>query len=316
MGARTSVDLLTEINPRTPSCRRGAQWCPAKEQTCCVLRHGRWSRLIPLASDMYMAVRIHDLLGAGLALIRPDPLQTWGFVLCAALIVLVCVVLPIAIFAKARPASELTPAAATELFANAIAALLKVAPLERRHIPHIIDGVSEIRSNGALADAETDESLGSPRYVKERLLDADEVVHAAFTISEWPDGSGPTGASPPLLARIVAVAEAWGALTAADGPRLSHEEALYEIRSWAGTRYDPAVIDAAARVVGRERRFTSIPAFQPRLHRLRPSAKTSAYAKLLFLGGGLYVRDGSAPSGITTMTPSATKRETASGRQR
>jgi hypothetical protein len=265
---------------------------------------------------MYMALHVYDLLGADLATIWPGSLRTWGVVLCAALVVLAYALLPIAIFigwVKARPVSELAPATTTELFANALAVALKVAGLERRHIPHTIDLVSEIRSNGALADAETNTLLGPPKFVKEQMQD--ETVHAAFTVSEWWDGSGPTGARPTMLAQIVAFAEAWGGLTDASGPELSHEEALYELRSWAGTRYDPKVLDAAACIVRRERRFTSLPAFQPRLHRLRPSPKASVYVKLL-LGGDLDARDGSAPSGVANVTPSAARLETAAGRKR
>jgi hypothetical protein len=184
----------------------------------------------------------------------------WGIVLPALIMLLLFVTITIAVFAKARPASELAPVVATKLYADTLAAELKVPRLERRYIPHIIDGVSEIRGNGTLADLETSALLGHPQHAKEHLRGIEEAAHAAFTISQWWDGSAQTEASPPLLAQIVAVAEAWSALTAQSGPELSHEEALGELQSWAGTRYDPKVIDAAGSVVRRERRLTSQPA--------------------------------------------------------
>src|ERR1039458_9816644 len=124
-----------------------------------------------------MTLHVYISLGSGLAAIQLGPMGIWGIVL-PALIVLLSVMIPIAVFVKARPASELAPAVAMRLYADALAAALKMAWSERRLIPPIIDLVSEIRGNGALADAETNGLLGHPKFLKEHMLD--EAVCAAF----------------------------------------------------------------------------------------------------------------------------------------
>jgi hypothetical protein len=73
-------------------------------------------------------------------------------------------------------------------------------------------------------------------------------VYAAFMVSEWWDGSGPArlrGEHIPRAARIVSVAEHWATLTAQGGPQLSQEQALGDLDACAGSRYDPAVVQAA-----------------------------------------------------------------------
>jgi hypothetical protein len=220
-----------------------------------------------------------------------------GLAICAAAVVVTLVagsfgllslglvgvaVLPVgaaSVLGSGRPACELSPIAATELYADALAAALGVARQERRYIPAIIREASEIRRSGALEELEA--HALDPRDLKEASRCWSKPAHAAWTLSEWWNGSGPTGARAPLIARIIAAAEAWSALTAQGGPTLSHEEALNELQRWAGTRYDPMVIDAAAVIVRRERRVSSEPAFQPRLHRLWS------------LPGGLAAGDGS-----------------------
>jgi HD domain len=67
-------------------------------------------------------------------------------------------------------------------------------------------------------------------------------------VSEWFDGRGPKGMRGmqiPRTARILSVAQALAALTADDGGRLSPRQALRDLDTWAGTRYDPAVVRAA-----------------------------------------------------------------------
>jgi HD-GYP domain-containing protein (c-di-GMP phosphodiesterase class II) len=54
----------------------------------------------------------------------------------------------------------------------------------------------------------------------------------------------------PLMARILAVAERYEALTAGRGcPRLSPSDTLAEVMKTSGTELDPAVVDALARAV-------------------------------------------------------------------
>jgi two-component system, cell cycle response regulator len=67
---------------------------------------------------------------------------------------------------------------------------------------------------------------------------------------EWYDGSAYpdrlSGDGIPLPARIVSVCDAFDALTAGRlcRPRLEEEEALRELLRWAGSRFDPALVDA------------------------------------------------------------------------
>jgi putative nucleotidyltransferase with HDIG domain len=88
------------------------------------------------------------------------------------------------------------------------------------------------------------------------LHDAGEVVRASH---EWFDGRGYPdhlrGQQIPLPARIVAVADAWSAMTTRRTYRepLSYEAAIDELRVNAGTQFDPAVVDAALAVLARER---------------------------------------------------------------
>jgi putative nucleotidyltransferase with HDIG domain len=88
------------------------------------------------------------------------------------------------------------------------------------------------------------------------LHDAGEVVRASH---EWFDGRGYPdhlrGDEIPLPARIVAVADAWSAMTTRRIYRepLPRQAAIDELRANAGTQFDPAVVDAALAVLERER---------------------------------------------------------------
>jgi putative nucleotidyltransferase with HDIG domain len=87
------------------------------------------------------------------------------------------------------------------------------------------------------------------------LHDAGEVVRASH---EWYDGRGYPdhlrGHEIPLAARIVAVADAYSAMTTRRSYRepLSRAAALGELRANAGTQFDPAVVDAALAVLARQ----------------------------------------------------------------
>src|SRR5205807_2647409 len=102
---------------------------------------------------------------------------------------------------------------------------------------------------------------------------------------------------PPLMARILAVAERYEALTAGRGcGRVTPPEALAKVNEGSGTEFDPAVVDALSRAVQdrglelnlavaeaspcanavafRSARHPSARA--PRRHRCRPSASQSS----------------------------------------
>jgi len=78
------------------------------------------------------------------------------------------------------------------------------------------------------------------------------------THHEWWDGSGyPDGLSGsiiPIGARIIAVADAYVAMTTdrPHQPACSPQQAIKELQRCAGSQFDPAVVDALVRVVGAE----------------------------------------------------------------
>jgi HD-GYP domain-containing protein (c-di-GMP phosphodiesterase class II) len=80
--------------------------------------------------------------------------------------------------------------------------------------------------------------------------DLGDIAEWVFAHHERVDGEGYPlglrGEEIPLEARILAVAEAYAAMTSesAYGPARSHEEAAAELRRCAGTHFDPAVVDA------------------------------------------------------------------------
>lgn len=74
--------------------------------------------------------------------------------------------------------------------------------------------------------------------------------HEHLDGSGYPDGL--SGADVPLEARIIAVAEAYEAMTSDRPyrPRLTHREAVAELRSAAGQRFDTEVVEALVRALG------------------------------------------------------------------
>jgi len=78
---------------------------------------------------------------------------------------------------------------------------------------------------------------------------------------EWYNGKGYprklTGENIPLGARILAVADAYDAMTCPRPyrPRLSNKEVVQALKKGAGTQWDPAVVDAFLRILKRESRM-------------------------------------------------------------
>jgi HD-GYP domain-containing protein (c-di-GMP phosphodiesterase class II) len=110
-------------------------------------------------------------------------------------------------------------------------------------------------------------------YARHTLRDPSRASWEAGHVAEWWNGGGAPaglrGSKIPITSRIVAVADCWAALTARDTPELSHAEALADLQSAAGTRFDPRVVQAAYAVVAEERVTAHQPAPEPQLHRLR-----------------------------------------------
>lgn len=88
------------------------------------------------------------------------------------------------------------------------------------------------------------------------LFDLDEACEAVASHHEWFDGRGyPRGIAGeeiPLLGRMLAVVDAYSAMSH-DRPyrtRLTHSEAVAELRRYAGIQFDPALVEAFIGALG------------------------------------------------------------------
>jgi len=75
--------------------------------------------------------------------------------------------------------------------------------------------------------------------------------HEQYDGNGYPDGM--VGEEIPMVGRIIAVADAYDAMTT-DRPyrvKLDHEDALVELRKYAGSQFDPKVVDAFIAAIGR-----------------------------------------------------------------
>jgi HD-GYP domain-containing protein (c-di-GMP phosphodiesterase class II) len=78
--------------------------------------------------------------------------------------------------------------------------------------------------------------------------------HERWDGKGYPDGL--SGEDIPLVARIVALCDAYNAMTT-DRPyraALPEHEAMAEVVANAGSKFDPSVVDALVAVVGQQRR--------------------------------------------------------------
>jgi HD-GYP domain-containing protein (c-di-GMP phosphodiesterase class II) len=95
------------------------------------------------------------------------------------------------------------------------------------------------------------------RRILEPFLSDDLVLSATRWHHEWWDGrgypDGLAGENIPLVARVIAVAEALAALTRPRAYRgaLAWDETLAEVRALAGTQYDPDIVALLDRCEGR-----------------------------------------------------------------
>src|SRR5436190_4678605 len=109
-----------------------------------------------------------------------------------------------------------------------------------------------LRKAGELTDSERLVLQRHPE-IGHRMLDSlgvDPVAEIVLHHHERWDGagypSGLRGENTPLGARIIFVVDAYDAMTSdrVYRPRLSHEEALAELRRCSGTQFDPLIVDA------------------------------------------------------------------------
>ncbi len=156
---------------------------------------------------------------------------------------------------RSRSVARLSPGEATELYAVAIGDVLGLSRVEREAMV----GAGEL-----LARWQEPPRQAPPTPALSGLV--------ALCVDERWDGSGqPFGipaARVPRASRVLAVAQAWSALTAAGSARLPHSEVMLDLAARAGHEFDPEVVEAAAQVVAEESAFVRDGDFQPRLHAL------------------------------------------------
>lgn len=158
--------------------------------------------------------------------------------------------------ATASSATRLDRAQAARLYAEAISDVLALGGVERREIVCAIDLVDKSgRRTRGWRDVD-------PAGVAIVTLHASE----RWAGDGWP--AGLPAEAIPRQSRVLAVAWEWAGLTAAGTNELSHAEAMLALGACAGTSFDPAIVEAAARVVADEEGFAREASFEPTLHRL------------------------------------------------
>ena len=161
--------------------------------------------------------------------------------------------------ARHRPATDMDVVAATRVYADAIADVLQLDRAERS----LIARAAERLNRPTWDRLALRRSAGAPSPDH-------EVGYIAFHAGEHWDGSGEPaglrGTLTPRPSRVLAVAQAWAALTAEGTAELSHEEAMLALAARSGTHYDPDIVAAASTVVEQERGFATHPSFAPRAH--------------------------------------------------
>lgn len=117
-----------------------------------------------------------------------------------------------------------------------------------------------LRKNGPLAPEEWEIVRRHPHYsaqIVEPVAPLKRIIPWIYHHQEWWNGSGyPDGLKGeeiPLAARIIAVVDAYNAMTTERPYRdaMSHEKAVAELRRCAGTQFDPQVVEVFLRVVER-----------------------------------------------------------------
>jgi hypothetical protein len=183
-------------------------------------------------------------------------------VLALALLAAVVVVPQVALerITHGESAARLARADAMRLYVAAIGDVLDISRDERRELACAADLV------------QTAEDPVAARGLDWRDADISRIAFLALHSHErWAGGGWPAGLPAeaiPRGSRILCVANAWAGLTASGTLELSQADAMLALSAQAGRAFDPAVVEAATRVVGDEEGFARDPGFQPQLHRL------------------------------------------------
>jgi two-component system, cell cycle response regulator len=152
------------------------------------------------------------------------------------------------------------------LLAEAVAGELGLAGRELHHVRQAAElhDIGKVAIPSAILDKPGKLDADEWRFIARHTIIGERILGAAIALRpvaaivrsshEHYDGNGYPdglrGLEIPLGARIVLVCDAYDAMTS-DRPyqaALSHEEALAELRRWAGTQFDPDVVAAFCRV--------------------------------------------------------------------
>jgi hypothetical protein len=230
----------------------------------------RWARLWQRQPDRVLAslrsAAVGDQILLALGVLTAALMARFGY--AALLTFSVIVLIPratIALLARARSVARLSQPAATAVYGRALGAALGYGRDDRNTLLAVL-AISD--QHEARLRQEAFEPWAPTKILVNRFT---EIMSAAWMMRERWDGSGPAhvrGEAIPHTARVASVAQAWSALTADGGPRLSHEQALAQLRAQSGTRLDPAIVETMAEVIELERCLTAEPACRPRVHRL------------------------------------------------
>ena len=161
----------------------------------------------------------------------------------------------LAYLARSRTVSRMDRVTATARYARALAMEAGLRRSERDRVDAVARLIAVRRPTGAAVD-----------HMVATLRDRSPEACDAGHLTEWWDGTGgPANLRAGMIpdaARVVAVADAWAALTA--GPHaLSHADAMRHLQAEAGQRLDPELVACAARIA-----LGLSPAGDPRLHAL------------------------------------------------
>ncbi len=187
-----------------------------------------------------------------------EPFGVFALLLLAAIILV-----PQFVFeriATAESAARLDRATAMRMYTSAIADVMDVPRTERRALVCAADLIEPVN-----------DPIGA-RGLDWREADVSRIAFLALHARErWAGNGWPAGLPAeaiPFGSRVLAVARAWAGLTAAGTPELSQADAILALSAQSGLAFDPAVVEAASRVVRDEEGFAREPNFQPTLHRL------------------------------------------------
>jgi hypothetical protein len=162
---------------------------------------------------------------------------------------------------RTQSVARLERAEAMQVYVAAIADVLGLSREEREELACAADLIEPVRGN----------SSGINGFEWGRAHVPGAAMLALHAGERWAGTGWPAGLPAdaiPYGSRILAVAQAWTDLTAKGTLELSQAEAMLALSAQTDTDFDPAIVDAALKVVADEAGFAQVPNFQPKLHEM------------------------------------------------